>query len=131
MKKLDPKTINKLIVHHSDSEHKEGEDVVATIRQWHLDRGFSDIGYHFVITKDGKIHNGREPIYQGAHTKGANATSLGVCLIGKSDYTFDQFVALGRILSKLEMLFQRKIKVQPHRFFGKTVCPGFELNWDK
>ena len=73
--------INEIIVHCSATP--EGKDYsVDTIRQWHLQRGFSDIGYHYVIYRDGSIHTGRYESIIGAHCAGHNANSIGVCYIG-------------------------------------------------
>ena len=63
--------ISKIIVHCSATQ--EGKDIsVDTIRKWHLKRGWRDIGYHFVISLDGEIEEGRPIEQSGAHTKGHN-----------------------------------------------------------
>ena len=73
--------VNKIILHCTATA--EGKDYsVETIRQWHLKRGFSDIGYHYLIGLDGTIHLGRDVFKQGAHTKGENKTSIGVAYVG-------------------------------------------------
>ena len=78
---VNKRTIKELIVHCSATP--EGKDYsVNTIRQWHLQRGFSDIGYHYVIYRDGSIHTGRDESIIGAHCTGHNANSIGVCYIG-------------------------------------------------
>ena len=67
----------KLIVVHC-SATKEGQDFdVKDIRRMHLQRGFRDVGYHFVITLDGKIQKGRDPFKVGAHVRGFNQDSIG------------------------------------------------------
>lgn len=76
--------INKIVVHCSAT--KEGQNISRdTIRQWHLDRGWRDIGYHFVIELDGSIHPGRPLEEQGAHVRGHNADSIGICYVGGLD----------------------------------------------
>lgn len=78
--------INKIIIHCSAT--REGQDVtVDTIRKWHLKRGFSDIGYHYVIYADGSVHEGRPLTKIGAHTTGFNTGSIGICYIGGLDKT--------------------------------------------
>ena len=74
--------IEKLIFHCSATI--EGQNIsAATIKRWHVkDRGWSDIGYHYVIGLDGKIEAGRPVNKQGAHCKGENKTSIGICYIG-------------------------------------------------
>lgn len=79
--------IEMVIIHCSDSP--EGD--VHSIREFHMrpksegGRGFDDIGYHFVILKDGTVQDGRSIEKVGAHCEGHNATSIGVCLVGKPD----------------------------------------------
>lgn len=52
------------------------------IEEWHLAKGWSGIGYHFVIMRDGTLQKGREIDEVGAHVAGANSHTLGVCLVG-------------------------------------------------
>ena len=122
---LNEDKIEYLIVHHSASDNKR-HDNVETIRRWHKERGFSDIGYHFVITRDGVVHAGRPIDKMGAHTKGFNDVSIGVCLTGKDHKTPKQYIALGALYRDLKQLHP-KITMQPHSKFGTTECPGFNL----
>ena len=73
--------INKIIIHCSATREGENFDV-AEIRKWHLARGFNDIGYHFYIDLYGEIHKGRDINKIGAHCKGHNRNSIGVCYCG-------------------------------------------------
>ena len=76
-----PRNITEIIVHCAATP--EGKDfTVAQIRQWHLERGFKDIGYHWVIYRDGSVHAGRSESISGAHCTGHNSNSIGVCYIG-------------------------------------------------
>ena len=73
--------IKEIIIHCSAT--KEGRNfTVADIDRWHRERGFFCIGYHFVIYRDGSIHVGRSVEEVGAHCKGHNTVSIGVCYIG-------------------------------------------------
>ena len=76
--------LDTIIIHCSATP--EGRDVSADdIRSWHKARGWSDIGYHFVVNIDGFLQMGR-PIEQiGAHAKGYNRKSIGICYIGGTD----------------------------------------------
>ncbi len=76
--------INKIVVHCSAT--KEGKDhTVEDIKHWHKQRGFADIGYHYVIYRDGSVHKGRPESIAGAHVQGHNRDSIGVCYIGGLD----------------------------------------------
>ena len=73
--------ITQIIIHCSATP--EGKDyTVADIDRWHKARGFKMIGYHYVIYRDGSIHTGRPLEMVGAHCKGHNAHSIGICYIG-------------------------------------------------
>lgn len=76
--------IKEIIIHCSAT--KEGQEIsVDTIREWHLRRGFIDIGYHYVIGLDGVIFDGRPIEEEGAHCKGHNDNSVGICYVGGLD----------------------------------------------
>lgn len=71
-----------LIVVHC-SATRPGQDVGRQqIEEWHVSRGFSSIGYHFVVRRNGSIELGRPLEEIGAHVAGHNANSVGVCLVG-------------------------------------------------
>jgi len=126
--------INKFIVHCSAT--REGQDIdVATIRDWHVnERGWSDIGYHYVIYLDGTIHNGRDIRISGAHTKGQNTNSIGICYIGgvesdgktpKDTRTDAQKEGLSMLLLDLKAEFCGGV-VHGHRDFSAKECPSFD-----
>ena len=117
-----------LVVHCSDSDIR-GHDNVETIREWHLERGFNDIGYHYVITQDGTVHQGRHPEVQGAHTKGYNKDSLGICLTGRHHFSQQQFASLRNLCEDLCTAHNlERFDVLHHRDFDKKkTCPNFDL----
>lgn len=76
--------INKIIIHCSAT--KEGQNyTVSQIDSWHKQRGFSKIGYHYVVYLDGTYHRGRQDTEVGAHCTGHNKDSIGICYIGGLD----------------------------------------------
>ena len=79
--KKSTRSISEIIVHCSATP--EGKDYpIDTIRQWHKERGFSDIGYHYVVHLDGRVEDGRDVNIAGAHCSGHNSRSIGICYIG-------------------------------------------------
>jgi N-acetylmuramoyl-L-alanine amidase len=120
--------IDTIIVHCSDSDHHE-HDNIETIRKWHVeDNGWSDIGYHFVITQDGTVRGGRNFELVGAHTKGMNETSLGVCLTGKEKFSHNQMFSLAWLISDLTGALPNITRVLPHNYFASgKMCPNFNL----
>jgi hypothetical protein len=124
--------INRLVVHCSDTP--TGRDVsAADIRRWHTeDNGWRDIGYSHVIRIDGTIELGR-PIEQvGSHVAGHNSDSLGICLVGRDKFSYEQYHNLCILLKSLMAQFNLSPKdVYGHRELanGKS-CPG-NLDLDK
>lgn len=119
--------INLIVVHCSAT--KEGKDFdVNDIRRMHLQRGFVNVGYHFVIKLDGLIQNGRPISQVGAHVKGYNANSIGVCYIGgldangkpKDTRTVAQKAALIQLLRELKS-----------RYPNARICGHRDLSPDK
>ena len=76
--------INKHIIHCSDTPD-DRHVTVDDIRAWHIKRGWNDIGYHYIINRDGSLALGRPVEKIGAHCKGNNGDSIGTCLIGRDD----------------------------------------------
>jgi N-acetylmuramoyl-L-alanine amidase len=125
--------INKIIIHCSATP--EGRPVsVKDIDRWHRDRGFSKIGYHWVVCLDGHVWSGRDEEIAGAHTVGQNANSIGVCYIGGVDNnmkpkdTRTEYQKVG-----LRMLVQDLLKKYPgatvhgHNEFAAKACPSFNV----
>ena len=123
------RTINQIIVHCSDSNVKS-HDNIETIRKWHVEeRGWSDIGYHYVITQDGVIHEGR-PLYRsGAHARGFNLGSIGICLTGKTIFTKVQHVALSGLIYGLSQAFEITSTniIGHYEVDTKKTCPNFDV----
>jgi N-acetylmuramoyl-L-alanine amidase len=131
--KMSSRRINEIIVHCSAT--REGRDyTVADITKWHKQRGFNDIGYHYVIYRDGSIHNGRDVNLVGAHCTNHNAHSIGVCYIGgcktdgtspKDTRTDAQKAALLSLLKDLRKKYPFA-KIHGHRDFANKACPSFD-----
>ena len=75
------RNINEIIIHCAATP--EGKNfTVEQIRDWHVNgNGWRDIGYHFVIYLDGSVHKGRPIEEVGAHCRGHNANSIGICSV--------------------------------------------------
>ena len=124
--------IKLLVIHCSDTDNKinlNAED----IHMMHLGFGWDGIGYHKIILRSGKIENGRPEYWIGAHVKGKNNISLGVCLIGRDKFTKKQYVSLEKIIKKWKHKYPQA-KVIGHCDTGKTqkTCPNFDaISWAK
>ncbi len=128
------RTIDKIILHCTATP--EGRDFsVEQIRQWHLARGFSDIGYHYVVSRDGSVHRGRPEEVAGAHCTGQNTCSIGVSYVGgcaadgktpKDTRTPAQKVALRNLVAELQKKYPGA-SVHCHYEFANKACPSFKL----
>ena len=143
------RAITGIVIHGAWTKPGVDSDV-KEIRSWHRDRGFSDIGYHYVIRRDGTLEEGRPIEKAGAHVKGHNQDTIGVCLVGGRDdegqhtrgleefakqevlwefnYTMAQMETLRTIVKKLQAE-HRVADVRGHRDYpGVTKrCPGFDV----
>ena len=124
--------INNIIVHCSAT--KPNQDFgVDDIKAWHKAQGWSDVGYHFVVKLDGTIEKGRPLEVRGAHVKGHNADSIGVCYIGGIDEngrpadtrTEDQRESLDLLLTFLSYRFNAPISGH-NDYTDAKACPSFK-----
>ena len=131
------KATTMIILHCSAT--REGQDIKAkTIKQWHKDRGFDDIGYHYVIDLDGTIEKGREEELVGAHCKGHNATSIGICYVGgcdnnmkpKDTRTPEQKRSMLSLVRKLVNKYKIPVtQIWAHHDFDRhKACPSFDIS---
>lgn len=125
--------INEIIIHCSATV--EGKDYTTEdIKKWHKARGFSDIGYHYIIYRDGSIHNGRNVNISGAHCTNHNAHSIGICYVGgvdkynkpKDTRTLEQKNSLKNLLLKLKVLYP-KATIHGHNEYANKACPCFNV----
>lgn len=123
--------IKYLTVHCSDSPNNR-EVAAAEIHRWHQEKKFDGIGYHAVIRRDGTIEKGRPLYWHGAHVRRYNRVSLGVCLIGKDEFTDEQLRSLELLLQEWLDLYP-SAKVVGHRDLDpKKTCPNFDVSaWCK
>jgi len=142
------RTMDTVVIHCSAT--KENKDYsIKDIKKWHLQRGFKDVGYHFVIKLDGTIEVGRPLNQQGAHVSGHNSYTIGICYVGgldtngkpKDTRTPAQKESLNRLVDMLKDLITIKA-IKGHRDFSKDLngngkidknewikaCPCFEVS---
>lgn len=114
---------------------KRTSQKVAEIKRWHIqDRGWSDIGYHYLIDRDGTVANGRAIGRDGAHVQGHNTGTIGISLFGGygsaetdaflANFTPAQELALRRLITELQSVYG-KVPVSGHNQYAAKACPGF------
>lgn len=142
--------ITKIIIHCADTHNgmrlaRFGKTAAQRIDDWHEKAGFRReinnriafnrslgyIGYHFVIDTDGTVESGRKVGERGAHVKGQNTGSIGICLVGYSKFTLKQWQALAKLVHQLSAQYP-DASLHGHREFAAKFCPGFDVQeWVK
>ena len=117
--------ITEIIIHCSASPNGR-DDRAEDIHLWHVDRGWCGIGYHYVIELSGNLAAGRPLYWEGAHAKGHNGNSIGICLIGTDEFTLKQMDKLRETVNNLTM-FYPKAKVIGHYEVSSKTCPNFDV----
>ncbi|AWD92373.1 amidase [Dickeya phage Dagda] len=126
------------IVIHCAATRPSMDVGVREIRQWHKQRGFFDIGYHYVIRRNGVIEEGRKQGQVGAHVAGYNSESVGVCLVGgvpennvngfEANFTDAQMVSLKALVGKLQADYKTAKVVGHHHLDSGKACPSFAVD---
>jgi len=124
----------RIIVHHTGGTDKNpledtSHHTAAIIKNWHVNGlGWSDIGYHWVIEKDGKVVAGRDERTEGAHTIGQNRSSIGICLSGNFDATLPTEAQTKSLAHLMERIMQQyniaASEIHPHRDYSAKSCYG-------
>ena len=126
--------VDRVFLHCSASDRPE-HDNVATMRNWHLARGWSDVGYHFVIRRSGEIETGRPIEKAGAHAAGHNIASVGVCVVGGKaragrqpcNFTARQWASLAALVDTLKRDHPTIESVIGHNDVSSKTCPIFDV----
>lgn len=132
---------SKIIIHCADTPNGR-PTTVEDIDQWHGERTppfvrseiarsacnphLAHCGYHYVIYTDGSIHQGRAEDEIGAHCQGENQISIGVCMIGKDQFTPEQWTTLGLFVSAKGLPAFGHYEFPSAKAQGKT-CPNFDV----
>lgn len=125
--------IDRIIIHHSAIQRSVSTSPLA-IHSAHLRRGYNGIGYHFYIKADGTIYRGRPLCYIGAHCKGYNSKSIGICFEGNFEIekpTNAQKIAIQNLIDYLKKEIPTIKYFNYHKELFATACPGKNCTWDK
>ena len=125
--------IDRIIIHCA-ATNPEQDFEASDIDRWHKARGWSGIGYHYVIKLDGTTETGRPIEKAGAHAFGYNKRSIGICYIGGVDMngkpfdtrTDEQKRALKALIGLLKKEYP-KATVHGHNEFSNKACPSFNV----
>jgi N-acetylmuramoyl-L-alanine amidase len=127
-----------LILIHCSATPETMDIGAKEIRDWHVNtNGWQDIGYHYVIRRDGRQELGRPESEPGSHAAGHNANSIGVCMVGGTDandkakaecnFTRQQWASLDRLVTNLKQRHPNA-EVLGHRDMPRVskACPTFD-----
>lgn len=123
-----------LFVIHCTYTYEKMDIGAKEVTQWHKDKGWSDCGYHFVIRKDGTIEKGRDLNRVGAHAKGYNTGSIGICYVGGrtddnkpvDDRTPEQKKTLAALIINLQTEYP-DADIKGHNELSSKSCPNFSV----
>lgn len=135
------KVVDTIFVHCAATrpDWMEGQPLtakVAEIKKWHLKNGWKDIGYHWIIDRDGAVARGRVENVVGSHVAGHNTGSIGICLIGghgsnendpfDKNFTPEQNMALRDLIEEIKARTPIKY-IKGHNEVAAKACPGFNV----
>ena len=132
---MDKRQITDTIVIHCTQTSADMDVDVEKVTQWHKQRGFDTIGYHYLIKRDGTLQLGRDEDVVGAHAVAVNGTSIGVALAGggnadkgwENNFTPIQFETLKSILLKLKDKYNIEKIIGHYQVDSKKECPSFDV----
>lgn len=131
---FNPRSRTDAIFVHCSATKPEMDIGVETIRMWHKQQGWLDVGYHFIIKRDGTVEEGRPVNVVGSHVKDWNSKSVGVCLVGginakgqfEANFTPAQMNSLRNKLDDLKAMYPQA-EIKAHHDVAPKACPSFDL----
>ena len=132
---MDRRQITDTIVIHCTQTPADMDVDVAKVTEWHTQRGFDTIGYHYLIKRDGTLQAGRDEDLVGAHAVAVNGTSIGVALVGggtinmgwENNFTPIQFETLKSILLQLKDKYDIQKIIGHYQVDDGKKCPSFDV----
>ena len=132
---MEPRNITDYIVIHCAATKASMDIGLTEIRRWHVqDNGWRDVGYHYIIRRNGEVELGRSIRDTGAHAAGYNHKSVSVCMVGgmaednsaENNFTAQQWTSLLAKVKELEVDFPNA-KVIGHNEISEKECPSFDV----
>jgi len=133
---MTPRTKTDTIVIHCAATKPSMDIGYDEIRKWHVeDNGWDDVGYHYIIKRDGTLQTGRDESMVGSHARQVNGTSLGICLVGgvndnndwENNFNDEQFETLKTIVLKLKDKYQIEKIIGHYEVDDVKKCPSFDV----
>lgn len=125
-----------LVVIHCAATKPSMDIGLREIRQWHVQQGWLDVGYHYIVRRDGTVETGRPHDVVGSHVKGHNFESVGICMVGgiddagtpKDNFTDAQWAALEGLVWEISTVMYPNARICGHRDLDSgKACPSFDV----
>ncbi len=120
--------VDRVFLHCSASDDPilKGPKLVTTVREWHLARGFSDVGYHFLIDKAGAVLDGRSLEKTPAAQKGHNTGTIAIMVHGLSDFPEPMLAACADLCRQINAAYSGRISFHGHCEVSAKSCPVYD-----
>jgi len=120
--------VDRIFLHCSASDDPAlaGDMLVPAIRDWHIKRGFSDVGYHFLIDKRGRVMDGRPLSKIPAAQKGHNTGTIAIMVHGLEDFPEPMLAACARLCGQINAAYSGRISFHGHCEVSSKSCPVFD-----
>ena len=126
--------IHTIVIHYS-ATYPDQDITRATVDRWHRERGFREIGYHWFIRRDGTLEEGRPEGTLGAHVRGHNSGTIGICWagglerasgpnVGVWNPTEAQEATMVQLIRDIQKRHPSATRVVGHKDLVPTECPG-------
>ena len=132
---MEPRKSTDYIVIHCAATKASMDIGLTEIRKWHVqDNGWRDVGYHYIIRRNGEVELGRSIRDTGAHAAGYNHKSVSVCMVGgmaednsaEANFTSQQWTALLDLIKQLKTNYP-EADVIGHNEISEKECPSFDV----
>ena len=128
------KSTESIVIHCSAT--KSSMDIgLVEIRKWHVeDNGWRDVGYHYIIRRNGEVELGRRHDDTGAHAAGYNHKTIGVCMVGgmaddnsaENNFTDKQWTSVSDLIKQIKVNYP-DVHVIGHNEISSKECPSFDV----
>lgn len=120
--------VDRIFIHCSASENESlvGATLVDEIRRWHLERGWSDVGYHFLIDKDGELMSGRDILKSPAAQRGHNTGTIAIMVHGLRHFSRPSLNMLKEFCTQINEAYSGRISYHGHCEVSNKSCPVFD-----
>ena len=132
---MEPRSSTEYLVVHCSATKPSMDIGLREIKRWHVDdNGWRDVGYHYIIRRNGEVELGRSNRDTGAHAAGYNHKSISLCMVGgmaednsaENNFTAQQWTALLDLVKQIKVDYP-KANVIGHNEISEKECPSFDV----